>query len=60
MEHVQRQIIDGTQGLEATDREAQRAFQARLTETGVRSSQASAWLLNASMVSSLQQAEEIQ
>ena len=60
MEHVQQQTIANEQGLEATDPEAQRVFQARLTEAASDPVRASAWLLNASMISSLQRVEEIQ
>ena len=60
VEHVQQQTIANTQRLEATDPEAQRAFQARLTEAASDPVRASAWLLNTSMIGSLQRVEAIQ
>ncbi|TDH58216.1 FAD-dependent monooxygenase [Dankookia rubra] len=59
VEHVQRQTIANKQGLEARDPEAQRAFQTRLAEAASDPVRAHTWLLGASMINSLRQAEEI-
>ena len=60
VEHVQRQTIANKQGLEARDPATQQAFQNRLAEAASDPVSAHAWLLGASMINSLRQAEEIQ